>query len=326
MITAAEMVRVTRKGGSVTHLALSDGVPSLCGRVAYGSAGDSRLCKTCSKIGKVGEVMGEWTDTEKVFISLPRTSEQWEMLSDVISDYEGGEENSVKRIALYRAALATRNYKTTIITNHSDAHVHNGDGSVIGGGKAKRLTGATENQRIALRKMAAFVDSLFSQLFELQGKPKDDGSTLAEMTDEWFDGLKRDAIDQQFKMLSSLIERLKQEVYTLKNAERQSAVKESGIQEDEIFVLDGEYYKTKKSKADNLYAMRWDGGAWDYASAKGVIRKLTPEMRATAEQAAKFGHTYHCCVYCSRGLTDSRSETVGYGPRCAENYGLPWGE
>lgn len=34
--------------------------------------------------------------------------------------------------------------------------------------------------------------------------------------------------------------------------------------------------------------------------------------------------TGHCC-YCGRGLTDERSLAVGYGPQCAEHYGLPWG-
>lgn len=32
------------------------------------------------------------------------------------------------------------------------------------------------------------------------------------------------------------------------------------------------------------------------------------------------------CSFCTRELVDPRSLAVGYGPICAENYGLPWGE
>lgn len=33
----------------------------------------------------------------------------------------------------------------------------------------------------------------------------------------------------------------------------------------------------------------------------------------------------HCC-FCARELTDHRSISAGYGPICASNFGLPWGE
>jgi hypothetical protein len=35
--------------------------------------------------------------------------------------------------------------------------------------------------------------------------------------------------------------------------------------------------------------------------------------------------TNHCC-FCGRELTDEPSVAAGYGPVCAEKYGLPWGE
>jgi len=42
--------------------------------------------------------------------------------------------------------------------------------------------------------------------------------------------------------------------------------------------------------------------------------------------AAEFGHlTGHCC-FCSLALKDERSVAVGYGPICAEKFGVPWGE
>lgn len=45
-----------------------------------------------------------------------------------------------------------------------------------------------------------------------------------------------------------------------------------------------------------------------------------------ASVATAYGHaTSHCC-FCGLGLTDGRSVAMGYGPICAENYHLPWGE
>jgi hypothetical protein len=44
------------------------------------------------------------------------------------------------------------------------------------------------------------------------------------------------------------------------------------------------------------------------------------------EAAAAHGHKTGNCCFCSRQLTDKRSTDVGYGPVCAGNYGLPWGE
>lgn len=42
--------------------------------------------------------------------------------------------------------------------------------------------------------------------------------------------------------------------------------------------------------------------------------------------ATAYGHaTSHCC-FCGRPLTDARSVAMGYGPVCAERFGLEWGE
>ena len=32
------------------------------------------------------------------------------------------------------------------------------------------------------------------------------------------------------------------------------------------------------------------------------------------------------CRFCSKALTHPNSQAVGYGPTCAQKYGLPWGE
>lgn len=46
-----------------------------------------------------------------------------------------------------------------------------------------------------------------------------------------------------------------------------------------------------------------------------------PEVVATA-----YGLRTGACCFCSRELTDGRSVAMGYGPICAEHYGLPWGD
>ena len=42
--------------------------------------------------------------------------------------------------------------------------------------------------------------------------------------------------------------------------------------------------------------------------------------------AAAYGKETGFCCFCSRTLTDDRSVSVGYGPICADRWGLPWGE
>lgn len=43
-------------------------------------------------------------------------------------------------------------------------------------------------------------------------------------------------------------------------------------------------------------------------------------------QASKHGHLTGRCCFCNRKLEDERSTAVGYGPICADHFGLPWGE
>jgi hypothetical protein len=39
-----------------------------------------------------------------------------------------------------------------------------------------------------------------------------------------------------------------------------------------------------------------------------------------------YGQRVGNCSFCSLPLEDGRSVHVGYGPVCAEKWGLPWGE
>ena len=52
-------------------------------------------------------------------------------------------------------------------------------------------------------------------------------------------------------------------------------------------------------------------------------------LRAVSEQpqavARAYGRATGQCCFCHRRLTDPRSVRAGYGPTCADRYGLPWG-
>ena len=62
-------------------------------------------------------------------------------------------------------------------------------------------------------------------------------------------------------------------------------------------------------------------------------RDITPAVRAALvrfsespeEVAAEFGRLTGRCCLCNRALSDGRSVSVGYGPVCANRFGLAWG-
>lgn len=56
-----------------------------------------------------------------------------------------------------------------------------------------------------------------------------------------------------------------------------------------------------------------------------VIALLTELARDPEAVATAYGRETGACCMCGRDLTDARSTERGYGPNCAENWGLPWG-
>lgn len=58
----------------------------------------------------------------------------------------------------------------------------------------------------------------------------------------------------------------------------------------------------------------------------GVVRSLIDLALDPAGAASAYGKITGSCCFCALDLTDARSIAVGYGPTCADNYGLPWGE
>lgn len=57
-----------------------------------------------------------------------------------------------------------------------------------------------------------------------------------------------------------------------------------------------------------------------------VMDSLTFILEDPVAFAKLYGKQTGCCVFCARELLNASSIYHGYGPVCAENYGLPWGE
>lgn len=348
----AAMIRATRKGGAVAHLMRAESAPSVCGRVMVLIPGGEglRLCKTCARITGVQmdidtrtqdglPVVTDWTEVEQSFIKGANDSFTLGMCREVLAQYESNPEDyatphMLRHVAMMRAALSLhtgRDYVDPVDSVAPSMNRGGGDGMVNRNSKSvARPKGATPNQRAALLRQAAFIDSLFSQLFEIQGKEITEDEkdyAVKSYTDEAFDKMTRADIDKQFKGNSALIDRLKEEIRKAKSETRKAELPSQALTVGlgDICKYEGKFFKIKVSQAGNPYAMVWDGHGWDYDSAKGVIRKLKPEHLATAEDAAQFGHMFHRCVFCSRPLAKDESEAVGYGPDCAEKRGLPWG-
>lgn len=57
------------------------------------------------------------------------------------------------------------------------------------------------------------------------------------------------------------------------------------------------------------------------------IAEALKEFSANPEQVAReYGKQTGNCCFCAKHLDDERSLLMGYGPVCAANYKLPWGE
>lgn len=109
----------------------------------------------------------------------------------------------------------------------------------------------------------------------------------------------------------------------------------------DVHVVDGAFYRvhisqstgrayTVKARIDRAATWNDDGSLdeagiveWEYP---GIgLRSLSTETLATADEAAAFGHLAGRCCFCSTPIDTPESTTVGYGPKCASDRGLPWG-
>lgn len=95
--------------------------------------------------------------------------------------------------------------------------------------------------------------------------------------------------------------------------------------------------RTGRSRRGMYGALRLQGSFGIFTGRVGatqveldIFNEVTTLLRNFAADPAGYSaahgrQTGNCC-YCGRGLTDARSLHVGYGPICADHYGLPWGD
>lgn len=63
-----------------------------------------------------------------------------------------------------------------------------------------------------------------------------------------------------------------------------------------------------------------------HSATPGLVGALVDIALDPVGTAKAYGHVTGQCCFCGLPLTDGRSIAVGYGPICAENWGLPWGD
>lgn len=89
----------------------------------------------------------------------------------------------------------------------------------------------------------------------------------------------------------------------------------------------GQLMVASPSYGDAYYGRIDQAGGWyPAAAATPAVLDLLVAFASEPEQvAAAHGRQTGACCFCSRHLEDARSTSVGYGPVCAERYGLRWG-
>jgi len=90
-----------------------------------------------------------------------------------------------------------------------------------------------------------------------------------------------------------------------------------------------EVYPDVPTRSKKLGSIRHDG-LWLANPQLPPNPELTEYLKKFAANPVEYAQIYarstHRCCFCGLELTDLRSVTVGYGPICAEHYGLPWGQ
>ena len=90
----------------------------------------------------------------------------------------------------------------------------------------------------------------------------------------------------------------------------------------QIMVTDGQPF------GQNQYFGRIDKDgifhATDSASVP-VFELLERLSTRPVDTASEYGRLTGNCCFCQLALKDARSTAVGYGPVCADHFGLPWG-
>lgn len=91
----------------------------------------------------------------------------------------------------------------------------------------------------------------------------------------------------------------------------------------EIMVTDGAPFGSSKFYGTVDVGGQFKGRTPDLADVLELLHAFAADPAAVA---AAYGKATGNCCFCRRALQDKRSLAVGYGPICADNFSLPWGD
>jgi len=81
------------------------------------------------------------------------------------------------------------------------------------------------------------------------------------------------------------------------------------------------YYDRVEKRHDGLISIQW----YPSSNEDGVVEEIKKLVNNPVEEAQIRGIKFKNCCFCGIRLTNEASLEAGYGPICADNYGLPWG-
>ena len=89
-----------------------------------------------------------------------------------------------------------------------------------------------------------------------------------------------------------------------------------------VFVSVDDYFALAINGNDYQTRIRQQAADF-YPGLRDFLRRLNEDFDGTM---ARLGRESGSCQFCNRPLRDERSTKAGYGPTCAERWGLAWGE
>lgn len=92
-----------------------------------------------------------------------------------------------------------------------------------------------------------------------------------------------------------------------------------------IMITDGGPYGARRYFGRVTVQGQWEETSYKPNKIQGLVGLLKMLALEPAKTVAHFGRMTGNCSFCMSQLTDERSTDVGYGPRCASKWGLPWG-
>ena len=93
-----------------------------------------------------------------------------------------------------------------------------------------------------------------------------------------------------------------------------------------LMLSDGETFGNNRYFGRISSEGRLEIGRDGFAVQKELVALLERLASDPAGVAAEFGHLTGRCCFCSLTLKDERSVAVGYGPICAQKFGVSWGK